>query len=74
MIEINELWRAALAILGGAPTMIAGVVMAYAGFSGAAMAINMPANLLLLLWVLILDRCLPSRSTRASPRSWQPNE
>ncbi len=34
--------------------MVAGVVMAYTGFSGLAMAINMPANLLLLLWMLAL--------------------
>ena len=47
-------WFAGLAIVGGVPTMVAGVVMAYTGFSGLAMAINMPANLLLLLWMLAL--------------------
>ena len=47
-------WFAGVAIVGGVPTMVAGVVMAYTGFSGLAMAINMPANLLLLLWMLAL--------------------
>jgi hypothetical protein len=30
------------------------VVMAYTGFSGPAMAINMPASSVLLVWMLIL--------------------
>jgi hypothetical protein len=47
-------WVAGVAILGGVPTTIAGVVMAYTGFSGLAMAINMPVNFLLLLWMLIV--------------------
>ena len=51
-------WFAALAIAGGVPTMVAGIVMAYAGFSGLAMAINMPANFLLLLWMLFLGRVM----------------
>jgi len=45
-------WVAGLAILGGVPTTIAGVVMAYTGFSGLAMAINMPAGSILLVWML----------------------
>ncbi len=45
-------WVAGMAILGGVPTAIAGVVMAYTGFSGLAMAINMPAGSLLLVWML----------------------
>ncbi len=52
--ETYPKWFAGLAIVGGAPTMVAGVVMAYTGFSGLAMAINMPANLLLLVWMLAL--------------------
>jgi hypothetical protein len=47
-------WVGALAIIGGIPTMAAGVVVAYTGFSGLAMAINMPSNFLLLVWVVIL--------------------
>ena len=52
--ETYPKWFTGLAIAGGVPTMVAGVVMAYTGFSGLAMAINMPANLLLLLWMLVL--------------------
>lgn len=47
-------WFAGLAMVGGVPTIVAGIVMAYTGFSGLAMAINMPANFLLLLWMLAL--------------------
>lgn len=45
-------WVAGLAIGGGASTMIAGVVMAYTGFSPLAMALNMPAAALVLVWML----------------------
>ena len=45
-------WVAGLAIVGGVPTAAAGVVMAYTGFSGLAMTINMPASSLLLVWML----------------------
>jgi hypothetical protein len=51
-------WVAALAIGGGVPTTIAGVVMAYTGFAGLAMAINMPANALLLVWMVTLGVCM----------------
>ncbi len=47
-------WMAGLAIVGGVPTMVAGVVMAYTGFSTVAMAINMPSGSLLLVWMLAL--------------------
>jgi hypothetical protein len=47
-------WLGGLAIVGGAPTATAGVVMAYTGFSGLAMAINMPASSILLVWMLAL--------------------
>jgi hypothetical protein len=47
-------WVGGLAIVGGVPTMVAGVVMAYTGFSGLAMAISMPASSLLLVWMLVL--------------------
>jgi hypothetical protein len=43
-----------LAIVGGVPTMVAGVVMAYTGFYRLAMAINMPASSILLVWMLTL--------------------
>ena len=47
-------WIGRLAIVGGVPTVVAGVVMAYTGFSGLAMAINMPASAILLVWMLTL--------------------
>jgi hypothetical protein len=47
-------WMGGLAIVGGVPTTAAGVVMAYTGFSGLAMAINMPASFVLLVWMLSL--------------------
>jgi hypothetical protein len=40
-----------LAVISGALTIIAGVVMAYTGFSAITKAINMPASLLLLVWM-----------------------
>jgi hypothetical protein len=55
-------WVGGLALMGGVPTMVAGVVIAYTGFSGLAMAINMPANSLLLVWMLILGGCMWRRS------------
>ncbi len=54
-------WLGGLAILGGLPTMIAGIVIAYTGFSEAAMSINMPANSLLLVWMCILGGYMWSR-------------
>ncbi len=42
------------AIISGAITFIGGLVMAYSGFSDAAMLINMAANIPLLLWALAL--------------------
>ena len=47
-------WVGWLAILAGVPTTVAGVVMAYTGFSALAMAINMPASFLFLGWMLTL--------------------
>jgi hypothetical protein len=47
-------WVGWLAVVGGVPTMVAGVVIAYTGFSELAMDINMPANSVLLVWMLAL--------------------
>jgi hypothetical protein len=47
-------WIAALAILGGVSTTTGGIVIAYTGFSELAMAINMPASALLLVWMLMV--------------------
>lgn len=38
--------------------MVAGGVIAYTGFSRIAMAINVPANSVLLLWMLALGVCM----------------
>ena len=51
-------WVGGLAMVGGVPTMMAGVVIASTGFSALAMAINMPANALLLVWMLVLGGCM----------------
>jgi hypothetical protein len=47
-------WLSGLAIVGGVPTMVAGVAMAFTGFSPLAMAINLPAGCLVLVWMLAL--------------------
>jgi cytochrome c oxidase subunit IV len=44
-------WLSGLAVIAGTSTIIASVVMAYTGFSALTMAINMPANFLLLVWM-----------------------
>ncbi len=47
-------WLGWLAIAAGVPMAVAGVVMAYTGFSRLAMAISMPAGSLILLWMIAL--------------------
>jgi hypothetical protein len=47
-------WLGFMAIAGGAPTAIAGVAIACTGFSGLAMAIDMPSGGLLLCWMAAL--------------------
>lgn len=44
-------WLNGVAVIGGALTMVAGVAMASTGFSAITMAVNMPANFLLLVWM-----------------------
>ena len=56
-------WLGWLPIIGGIPTAIAGLVIAYTGFSGLAMAINMPANSLLLVWMIALGVMFWRRDT-----------
>jgi hypothetical protein len=43
-----------VAILGGVPTAIAGLIMASTGFSNQAMTVGMPSNSLLILWMIVL--------------------
>ena len=59
-------WLGWLPIFGGIPTAIAGVVIAYTGFSGLAMSINMPANSLLLIWIIALGVLFWRRDTEES--------
>ena len=47
-------WVGGLALAGGVPIAAAGVVMAYTGFSRLAMAINMAACSIFLVWMLTL--------------------
>lgn len=47
-------WLGTVAIAGGVPTAIAGLVMAHTGFSNQAMVIGMPSNSLLILWMIAL--------------------
>lgn len=47
-------WIGALAIVGGAPTAIAGVAIAYTGFSALAMGMNLSAGSLLIVWMVVL--------------------
>ncbi len=47
-------WLAASAVAGGVPTAVAGVVIAYAGFSPLSMAINLSAGSVLILWMIVL--------------------
>ncbi len=55
-------WVGALAAAGGVPTAVSGIVMAYTGFSGVAMAINMPASSILIAWMLALGVLMWRRS------------
>ena len=57
-VRLHPKWVAGLALVGGVPATMAGVVMAYTGFSGLAMAIHMPAYSLLLVWMLTLGVCM----------------
>jgi hypothetical protein len=45
-------WLGWLGAAGGVPTAVAGVIIAHYGFSNFAMTINMPANMLLLVWMV----------------------
>jgi len=45
-------WLGLLALAGGVPTAIAGIVIAYTGFSALAMAITVPSSSLLLCWMV----------------------
>jgi hypothetical protein len=67
-------WAGALAIVGGLPVAMAGIVIAYTGFSGLAMAINMPASSVLLVWMVALGMLMWRRehSGRVSSTGVEP--
>ena len=44
-------WLVALGLSAGLATAVGGLAMAYTGFSDLAMTINMPASIMLLVWV-----------------------
>jgi Domain of unknown function (DUF4386) len=50
--RIYPAWIGIFALVPGIGSAIAGVLMAYSGFSALAMAVTMPASALLLLWML----------------------
>jgi hypothetical protein len=54
-------WLGGLALVGGVPTAVSGVMMAYTGFSAWEMAINMPSTSILLVWTLALGVCMWQR-------------
>lgn len=60
-------WIGILAIVSGVPTAIAGIVIAYTGFSDLSMLINMPSSLLLMLWIVTLGVEAWRRSTLSTP-------
>lgn len=47
-------WLGLLGLAGGALTFVGGLAVAYSHFSGTAMMINMPAGILVTLWMLAL--------------------
>ena len=57
-------WLGGLAIVGGVPTTVGGLVIAYTGFSRLAMSIHMLATSLLLLWMLMLGVFMWRRTSR----------
>jgi len=58
-------WVAVLALLGGIPALVGGVVMAYTGFSSLAMMVNMPASILILVWVISVGALMWRRGRTA---------
>lgn len=51
-------WLGVIAVTGGALMIIAGIVTAHTGFSRLAMSIQMPANLMVLVWLLFVSAWL----------------
>ena len=60
-------WNGLLAILAGLETAAGAVVLAYAGFSESMMMISMPANLLLLAWMIVVGVLMWRRVDKEHP-------
>lgn len=58
-------WVAGLAVLGGAPTVLAGIIMAHSGFSSLAMLVSIPSSSVLLVWMFAVGVLLWRRSADA---------
>lgn len=59
-------WLGFLGIGDGVLLMVAGLVMAYTGFSKVAMALSMPSSVLLLVWIISLGVFMWPREKEAS--------
>lgn len=57
-------WLGAWAVAAGTATAIAGIAMAYTGFSPLAMMISMPAGLAVIVWILLIGIYAWRRSAR----------
>lgn len=51
-------WLAILGALGGLGSFAGGLAVAYTGFSGLSMAINMPGGMVLVVWMIALSATL----------------
>ncbi len=51
-------WLGWIAVVGGLATVCGGVVLAYTGFSALAMGVNMPASIVLLIWMVAVGTVL----------------
>ncbi len=51
-------WLAWIGLLGGLGTLGAGVILAHTGFSTSAMMVGMPANMILLVWAVVVGTYL----------------
>lgn len=57
-------WIGWLGLASGVPGAIAGIVIAYTGFSELAMSVNMPASMLMLVWMIALGVSLQRNKSK----------
>jgi hypothetical protein len=62
-------WIGSIAIVGGVPTTVGGIVVAYTGFSALAQATNMTASCILLGWMITLGILMWRRSELTATES-----